>query len=200
MCAGKTRLHGNFDLYLFNSSTVLNVNQQVGANAGRMVAMKNVTWKPRALGIFGLVVFTILGLAILGAQRGGGGRGAGGAAQGQASTANPDDWRIDPTRGPVDLGLTDPSLVGAIDVHQHSDPDAPGAGGQIRALDGFEAAIIAKQRGMRGIVNARSRRDATRARPHVQSESRKIAGPAPARRDRSHTARTSESAVIVGVR
>jgi len=55
-------------------------------------------------------------------------------------------------RGPVDLGLTDPSLIGAIDVHQHLDPDAPGTGGQIRALDGFEAAIIAKQRGMRGIV------------------------------------------------
>ena len=55
-------------------------------------------------------------------------------------------------RGPVDLGLTDPSLVGAIDVHQHLDPDAPGAGGQIRALDGFDAAILAKQRGMRGVV------------------------------------------------
>lgn len=31
---------------------------------GRVVVMKNVTWKPRALGILGLVVFTILGLAI----------------------------------------------------------------------------------------------------------------------------------------
>jgi hypothetical protein len=50
------------------------------------------------------------------------------------------------------LGLTDPSLVGAIDIHQHSDPDAPGVRGQVRALDGFEAAIIGKQRGMRGIV------------------------------------------------
>jgi hypothetical protein len=92
-----------------------------------------------------LVAFTVLGLATLVAgQAGGGGRG--GAA------ANPDDWRIDPMRGPVDLGLTDPSLIGAIDVHQHLDPDAPGTGGQIRALDGFEAAILAKQRGMRGIV------------------------------------------------
>ena len=119
--------------------------------------MKNFTRKQGALGILGLVVFTMLGLAILDAQRGGGGaRGAGGrvagAAQDQANAASPDDWRIDPTRGPVDLGLTDPSLVGAIDVHQHSDPDAPGTGGQVRALDGFEAAIIAKQRGMPGIV------------------------------------------------
>ena len=45
-----------------------------------------------------------------------------------AQTANPDEWRIDPLRGPVDLGLTDPSLIGAIDVHLHLDPDSPGAG------------------------------------------------------------------------
>jgi hypothetical protein len=108
--------------------------------------MANFTWKPRAVGLLAVTVFTVLGFATLGAgQGGGGGRGA-------AAAANPDDWRIDPMRGPVDLGLTDPSLVGAIDVHQHLDPDAPGAGGQVRALDGFEAAIIAKQRGMRGIV------------------------------------------------
>ncbi len=36
-----------------------------------------------------------------------------------------DDWKVDPMRGPVDLGLTDPALVGAIDVHVHLDPDAP---------------------------------------------------------------------------
>ena len=33
------------------------------------------------------------------------------------------EWRVDPIRGPVDLGLTDPSLVGAIDVHLHVDPE-----------------------------------------------------------------------------
>ena len=126
--------------------------------------MKNFTWRPRALGLMAVLIFTVLGLATLGAgQGGGGGRGAApaqGGAAGRAgggggragAPANPDDWRVDPTRGPVDLGLTDPSLVGAIDVHQHLDPDAPGAGGQVRALDGFEAAIMAKQRGMRGIV------------------------------------------------
>ena len=36
------------------------------------------------------------------------------------------------------MGLTDPSLVGAIDVHLHLDPDAPGAGGVIRAIDVFD--------------------------------------------------------------
>lgn len=61
-------------------------------------------------------------------------------------------WNIDPMRGPVDLGLTDPALVGAIDVHEHLDPDAPGVRGQIRALDAFDAATLARARGMRGIV------------------------------------------------
>jgi hypothetical protein len=62
------------------------------------------------------------------------------------------EWLVDPIRGPVDLGLTDPSLVGAIDVHLHVDPDAPGAGGVIRAVDVFDATRIAMARGMRGFV------------------------------------------------
>lgn len=63
-----------------------------------------------------------------------------------------DDWRVDPVRGPVDLGLTDPALVGALDVHLHIDPDAPGTGGAIRALDIFDAVALARERGMRGFV------------------------------------------------
>src|SRR5258708_24758651 len=63
-----------------------------------------------------------------------------------------DDWKVDPLRGPVDLGLTDPVLVGAIDVHVHLDPDAPGPSGVIRALDIFDAVALAKARGMRGFV------------------------------------------------
>src|SRR5215813_5083146 len=61
-------------------------------------------------------------------------------------------WNIDPLRGPVDLGLTDRALVGAIDVHAHLDPDAPGNAGLVRALDAFDAAVLAKSRGMRGVV------------------------------------------------
>ena len=61
-----------------------------------------------------------------------------------------DDWNVDPVRGPVDLGLTDPSLVGAIDVHLHVDPDAPGTGGVIRAVDVFDATRIAMARGTMG--------------------------------------------------
>jgi uncharacterized protein DUF6282 len=75
-----------------------------------------------------------------------------GPSAGQAATADPDDVVIDPLRGPVDMGLTDPSLIGAIDVHLHLDPDAPGAGGVIRAIDVLDAAKIAKERGMRGFV------------------------------------------------
>jgi hypothetical protein len=71
-----------------------------------------------------------------------------GFAQSQAA----DDVIVDPIRGPVDLGLTDPSLKGAIDVHLHVDPDAPGTGGVIRAIDVFDAAKIAIARGMRGFV------------------------------------------------
>jgi hypothetical protein len=64
----------------------------------------------------------------------------------------PEDWKVDPIRGPVDMGLTDPSLIGAIDLHLHVDPDAPGTGGVIRAIDVFDAARIALARGMRGFV------------------------------------------------
>src|SRR3979411_3149835 len=71
---------------------------------------------------------------------------------GIAQTAAPEEWQIDPLRGPVDLGLTDPALVGAIDVHLHLDPDSPGAGGTIRAIDVFDAAKMAMERGMRGFV------------------------------------------------
>src|SRR5258707_7112676 len=63
-----------------------------------------------------------------------------------------DDWKVDPMRGPVDLGLTDLALLGAIDVHVHLDPDAPGPSGVIRALDIFDAVTLAKARGMRGFV------------------------------------------------
>src|SRR5262249_23312455 len=63
-----------------------------------------------------------------------------------------DDWNVNPLRGPVDLGLTDPALVGAIDVHVHLDPDAPGPSGVIRALDIFDAVALAKARGLRGFV------------------------------------------------
>jgi hypothetical protein len=106
--------------------------------------------KAKSFRIIGLLSFTALsGLALalmLGTSSGQEAR----PVAAQASSF--EEWKVDPMRGPVDLGLTDPSLVGAIDVHVHLDPDAPGTGGVIRALDVFDAAVIAKARGMRGFV------------------------------------------------
>jgi hypothetical protein len=104
--------------------------------------MRNFREKSRASGLLGRVAFAGLLCAILGLTLG--------TSQGQ--NANTDNWTVDPARGPVDFGLTDPSLVGAIDVHLHVDPDSSGTGGTIRAVDVFDAAKIAMARGMRGFV------------------------------------------------
>lgn len=59
-------------------------------------------------------------------------------------------WESYKSRRPepsVDQRLSDPALVGAIDLHAHSGPDAYG-----RQWDAFEVARLAKERGMRGIV------------------------------------------------
>jgi hypothetical protein len=104
--------------------------------------MSNMPWKLRKLALVG----ALLGLAALAPHHAQGQRGGREAARGEVY------WNVDPLRGPVDLGLTDPALMGAIDVHAHLDPDAPGNGGQVRALDAFDAAVLAKSRGMRGIV------------------------------------------------
>jgi len=47
----------------------------------------------------------------------------------------------------ADRHLTDPALVGAIDLHVHHDPDS-----YPRAVDAFEVAKAAQERGLRGIV------------------------------------------------
>jgi hypothetical protein len=47
----------------------------------------------------------------------------------------------------VDQKLTDPALIGAIDLHVHHDPDS-----YPRQWDAFEVARLAQERGLRGIV------------------------------------------------
>jgi len=47
----------------------------------------------------------------------------------------------------VDQKLTDPALIGAIDLHAHYGPDS-----YARQWDAFEVVKLAKERGMRGIV------------------------------------------------
>jgi Family of unknown function (DUF6282) len=98
--------------------------------------MKNVKSRPSII-VFAALLCTTFGLAV---------------GPSPAQEPRLDDWNVDPVRGPVDLGLTDQALVGAIDVHLHVDPDAPGSGGVIRAIDVFEATRIAAARGMRGFV------------------------------------------------
>jgi len=47
----------------------------------------------------------------------------------------------------IDQKLTDPALIGAIDLHVHHDPDS-----YPRQWDAFEVARLAQERGLRGIV------------------------------------------------
>src|ERR1700726_72670 len=47
----------------------------------------------------------------------------------------------------VDKRLTDPALIGAIDLHAHCDPDS-----YPRQWDAFDVARLAKDRGLRGVV------------------------------------------------
>lgn len=58
-----------------------------------------------------------------------------------------DHYKNLPVTPQPDQHLTDPVLVGAIDLHAHHDPDS-----YPRALDAFEIARLARDRGMRGIV------------------------------------------------
>ena len=111
--------------------------------------MRSFKKKLRTFGMLRLAAFPVLAFVVLGTYDASRGQEA---SQAPTRAAELDDWKVDPMRGPVDLGLTDPALVGAIDVHVHVDPDAPGTGGVIRALDIFDAVRLAKSRGMRGFV------------------------------------------------
>lgn len=91
----------------------------------------------RSSAIVAVALFTIVGLGTR--VRGGG------PLQDQG-------FRVNQARGPIDLGLTDRALAGAIDIHVHLIPDSPGAGGNVRAVDVFDMARLAKARGMRGFV------------------------------------------------
>ena len=54
--------------------------------------------------------------------------------------------------GPIDLGLQDPVLVGALDLHTHLDPDMSGGGQVARAMDTIDMARQVRARGMRGFA------------------------------------------------
>ena len=111
--------------------------------------MNSFRERSRMLGILRLAAFAISVFVVLDTH---GTSRSQEAGQAPTRAVELDDWKVDPMRGPVDLGLTDPALIGAIDIHMHGDPDAPGAGGAVRAIDIFDAAAMAKARGMRGFV------------------------------------------------
>src|SRR4030095_10126006 len=65
-------------------------------------------------------------------------------------TALKTHWDAYKNRNPrpsVDQKLTDPALIGAIDLHAHHGPDS-----YARQWDAFEVVKLAKERGMLGVV------------------------------------------------
>src|SRR5499427_1767371 len=56
-------------------------------------------------------------------------------------------YKLQHPRPSVDQHLTDPALVGSIDLHAHFGPDS-----YDRQWDAFEVVKLAKERGMRGVV------------------------------------------------
>jgi len=67
-----------------------------------------------------------------------------------AQTSPKAHWEPYKARTPapsVDQRLTDPALIGAIDLHAHHGPDS-----YARQWDAFEVVKLAKERGMRGVV------------------------------------------------
>jgi hypothetical protein len=72
------------------------------------------------------------------------------AAQQAAPNTGQTHWeryRRQVTTPQRDQHLTDPAIVGAIDLHAHHDPDS-----YPRQADAFEIARLAKERGLRGLV------------------------------------------------
>ena len=65
----------------------------------------------------------------------------------QAPQTHWEQYKNRPATPVADQHLTDPALIGAIDLHAHHDPDS-----YPRELDGFEVAKLARDRGLRGIV------------------------------------------------
>jgi hypothetical protein len=71
-----------------------------------------------------------------------------GFAQGESKgQTHWEQYKNKPTTPVPDQHLTDPAIVGAIDLHAHHDPDS-----YPRNLDAFEVVKLARDRGLRGVV------------------------------------------------
>ena len=85
--------------------------------------------------------------AVLTAAAVGGLYGWGRLAAQTSSKAHWEPYKARTVKPSVDQKLTDPALIGSIDLHAHHGPDS-----YERQWDAFEVAKLAKERGMRGIV------------------------------------------------
>jgi Family of unknown function (DUF6282) len=65
----------------------------------------------------------------------------------QGAQTHWEQYKNRPSTPVPDRHLSDPAIIGAIDLHAHHDPDS-----YPRALDAFEVARLAKERGLRGVV------------------------------------------------
>lgn len=111
--------------------------------------MMRIPGKQLALGSVVLVAFTTLGLVTMSA-----GQQPAREAAAQTGNTKPVAWlggKV-PNLKPVDQHLSDPALVGAIDLHAHLNPDSSGGGQEPRADDVIDDARQMKARGARGFV------------------------------------------------
>ena len=72
---------------------------------------------------------------------------AAGADAQQPAQTHWEPYKNRPAAARPDQKLTDPMLIGAIDLHAHHDPDS-----YPRGWDAFDVAKLARERGMRGVV------------------------------------------------
>jgi hypothetical protein len=105
------------------------------------MATMRVTWKRLLFGVpvVVAVVAIVQHLSLVGVDAQ--------TADGQGNKTAWDSYKNRSSRPSTDQHLTDPVLVGAIDLHAHCDPDS-----YPRQWDGFEVAKLAKDRGMRAVL------------------------------------------------
>jgi Family of unknown function (DUF6282) len=103
------------------------------------MATMRVTWKRLVFGFPAVVavVAVVLHVLLVGVA----------AQTGQDNKTAWESYKNRSSRPSADQHLADPALVGAIDLHAHSDPDS-----YPRQWDGFDVAALAKDRGMRAVL------------------------------------------------
>jgi hypothetical protein len=117
-------------LTLFHAT--LTVRDNVTSMIKRLLA---TSWRPRRL-----LRFSLLGVVAVAAI-------VGTLHAQQSAQTHWEQYKNRPAKPQPDQHLTDPALVGAIDLHAHEDPDS-----YPRQWDAFELVKLEKDRGLRGLV------------------------------------------------